>query len=199
MKKRAFRGDDTPAEERAEAKAVKKGAVTPTQYAKKEKAEGEKASEKTLKARGEKLKSGALSEEAYAGMNCGGKVKKMAKGGKVRRMAGGGGTTSSDGVAASRGRGMLFRGRPAMSEGNALGGAAFQGRPAMSEGEALGATLARAQNTNMPMMNRPPMANAPANFTPNTPRAAPMAPAGYKKGGKIDGKAIRGKTKGRIK
>lgn len=87
MKKRAFRGEESPAEERAEARAVKKGKITPTQYAKKEKAEGEKTPTKNLKARGEKIKSGALSEESYAAMGCGGKVKKMAKGGKIDGVA----------------------------------------------------------------------------------------------------------------
>lgn len=184
MKKRAFRGDDTPAEERAEAKAVKKGAVTPAQYAKKEKAEGEKASEKTLKARGEKLKSGALSEEAYAGMNCGGKVKKMDKGGKVKRMAEGG------------------------RAGDVRGGARFVGNspfreasPRVSNAPAVAPPVEPPDRvrTNMPMGNRPPVAAAPTNLVPNSPRVSPMAPAGYKKGGKIDGAAIRGKTKGRIK
>lgn len=184
MKKRAFRGDDTPAEERAEAKAVKKGAVTPAQYAKKEKAEGEKGSEKSLKARGEKLKSGELPEETYAGMNCGGKVKKMAKGGKVKRMADGG------------------------RAGDVRGGARFVGNspfreasPRVANTPAVAPPVEPADRvrTNMPAVNRPPIAAAPVNFVPNSPRSSPMAPAGYKKGGKIDGAAIRGKTKGRIK
>lgn len=181
MKKRAFRGDETPAEERAEAKAVKKGAVTPTQYAKKEKSEGEKSSAKTLKARGEKLKSGELSEAAYAGMNCGGKVKKMAKGGKVKRMADGG----------RAGDGARFVGRSPFRESS----------PRVSNAPAVAPPVEPPDQvrTNMPAVNRPPVAAAPANFVPNSPRVSPMAPAGYKKGGKIDGAAIRGKTKGRIR
>lgn len=185
MKKRAFRGDETPAEERAEAKAVKKGSVTPAQYAKKEKAESEKGSEKSLKARGEKLKSGELSDTAYAAMDRGGKVKKMAGGGKVKRMADGGR------AGAVRG-GARFVGNSPFRESS----------PRVSNAPVSASPVEPADRvrTNMPMVNRPlPGAAAPVNFVPDSPRSSPMAPAGYKKGGKIDGAAIRGKTKGRIK
>lgn len=194
MKKRAFRGDESPVEERAEAKAVKKGAVSPKQYAAKEKAEGEKMPAKALEARGKKLKSGALSEAAYA--------KGMRRGGTVKKMAGGG-----------------------MSEGDALNAAAaraggaprfnmpVRGARGMSEGEALGAALGAARANNMPMVNRPPVAApeampgvaagprfaGPVGATPGGGFSNPIARQGMKKGGKIDGAAVRGKTKGRIK
>ena len=57
--KKLFKGKDTHAEELKEARAIKSGKITPEEYAKGEKMEGE-------------------------GMKCGGKVKKMAKGGYVR-------------------------------------------------------------------------------------------------------------------
>lgn len=205
MKRRAFRGDETPAEEKAEARAVKKGAVTPSQYAKKEKEEGEKTPTKTLKARGEKLKSGALPEESYAAKNCGGKVKKMASGGKVKRMAVGGRAGNAPSMirpSLSREEAMALRpARPAVAADTARPMPGVAAEPgSMPPGARLGAGLARAQaQANMPMVNRPPVGNAPANVVPNAPRANPMAPAGFKKGGKIDGAAVRGKTKGRIK
>ena len=57
--KKLFKGKDTHAEELKEAKAIKSGKITPEEYAKGEKMEGE-------------------------GMCGGGKVKKMASGGYVR-------------------------------------------------------------------------------------------------------------------
>ena len=96
--KKLFRGADTPAEEKAEARAVRSGKITPKQYVAGEKAEGEK--EPGMLARAKALKSGKMSPAAYAKhegaekmkkggcatkkMACGGKTKKMAAGGKVR-------------------------------------------------------------------------------------------------------------------
>ena len=84
--KRLFRGADTPAEEKAEARAVRSGKITPKQYVAGEKSEGEK--EPGMMARAKALKSGKMSPAAYAkheqkekAMKCGGKVKKMAVGG----------------------------------------------------------------------------------------------------------------------
>lgn len=56
--KKLFKGKDTHAEELKEAKAIKSGKITPEEYAKGEKMEGE-------------------------GMKCGGKVKKYARGGGI--------------------------------------------------------------------------------------------------------------------
>lgn len=99
--KKLFRGADTPAEEKAEAKAVRSGKITPKQYVAGEKSEGEK--EPGMMARAKALKSGKMSPAAYAAhektekkpaakkpaakkMACGGatKAKKMASGGSVR-------------------------------------------------------------------------------------------------------------------
>ena len=63
MKTKAFSGKDTKSEERAEAREVKSGKVSPAKYATLEKKEGERGN---LKARGEKLKSGKLSATTYA-------------------------------------------------------------------------------------------------------------------------------------
>ena len=60
--KKLFKGKDTHAEELKEARAIKSGKITPEEYAKGEKMEGE-------------------------GMKCGGKVKKMASGGKVGQLS----------------------------------------------------------------------------------------------------------------
>lgn len=79
-----FKGKETPAEERKEAKAVKAGKLTPAQYAKGEAKEGHG---KGAMAKGKALKSGKLGVEAYAkddqGMKKGGScgMKKYAKGG----------------------------------------------------------------------------------------------------------------------
>ena len=110
--KRLFRGADTPAEEKAEARAVRSGKITPKQYVAGEKSEGEK--EPGMMARAKALKSGKLSPAAYAKheamekpaakkpaakkMACGGKAtaKKMCGGGstKMVKMAKGGGVES---------------------------------------------------------------------------------------------------------
>lgn len=76
-KVKAFGGKDNPKEERAEAREVRSGKVSPAQYAAKEKAEGEKASTKSLQATGKQLASGKLSADQYANRA------KMANGGYV--------------------------------------------------------------------------------------------------------------------
>ena len=97
LMKRLFRGADTPAEEKAEARALRSGKITPKQYVAGEKSEGE--TEPGMMARAKALKSGKMSPAAYAKhegtekmkkggcatkkMACGGKAKKMAKGGGV--------------------------------------------------------------------------------------------------------------------
>lgn len=79
---KAFQGKQTRAEEMAEAKAVRSGRVSPAQYARGEKSEGDKASTATLKARGQALASGRMSPAEYAG-KASGVPKKMADGGLV--------------------------------------------------------------------------------------------------------------------
>lgn len=63
--KSLFKGKDTPAEERKEANAVKAGKISPAQYAKGEKMEGEG---KGASQRGKDIKSGKLTPAAYAKM-----------------------------------------------------------------------------------------------------------------------------------
>ena len=72
-----FGGKESKAEEMSEAKAVKSGKVSPKQYAKAEKSEGEKGNMGSLSKRGSALKSGKMSAEKYA-------TQKYAKGGYVR-------------------------------------------------------------------------------------------------------------------
>ena len=62
-----FAGKQTPAEERKEARMVRSGKVSPAEYARREKAEGDKKSPATLKATGQKLASGKMSAAQYAG------------------------------------------------------------------------------------------------------------------------------------
>lgn len=89
LMKRLFRGADTPAEEKAEARAVRSGKITPKQYVAGEKSEGE--TEPGMMARAKALKSGKMSPAAYAKheatekMACGGKAKKMACGGAAKK------------------------------------------------------------------------------------------------------------------
>ena len=97
--KRMFRGMETPAEEKKEAKALKAGKITPKQYVAGEKSEGHgKGAAKKAAA----IKSGKVSPAAYAkehaakkmaGGGCATKAKKMACGGKAKavKMAKGGG------------------------------------------------------------------------------------------------------------
>ena len=66
MATKPFAGKDNKAEEKAEARQVRAGKVTPAQYAKKEKAEGEMKSSKSLLATGKKLASGKMSAAGYA-------------------------------------------------------------------------------------------------------------------------------------
>ena len=63
-----FKGKDTAKEEMAEARAVKAGKVSPAQYAKGEKMEGDKKPVSALKARAEKMKSGKMTPAQYAGL-----------------------------------------------------------------------------------------------------------------------------------
>lgn len=79
---KAFKGKQTAAEEKAEAKMVRSGKMTPAQYARAEKAEGDTASAKSLEARGKQLASGKLSADRYAAMSP--DMPKMADGGLVR-------------------------------------------------------------------------------------------------------------------
>jgi hypothetical protein len=60
--KSLFKGKDNPAEEKKEAKAVRSGKITPAQYMKGERMEGDKPSKKTAMA----LKSGKMSPAKYA-------------------------------------------------------------------------------------------------------------------------------------
>lgn len=78
---KAFKGKQTPAEERAEAKMVRSGKMTPAQYARAEKAEGDTKSTAALKARGQQLASGKMSPDQYAAQA----MPKMADGGLVRQ------------------------------------------------------------------------------------------------------------------
>lgn len=84
---KAFKGKQTAAEERAEAKMVRSGKMTPAQYARAEKAEGDTKSTKTLEARGRQLASGKMSADKYASMATD-MPKNMADGGLVRQGTG---------------------------------------------------------------------------------------------------------------
>ena len=83
---KAFKGKQTAAEEKAEAKMVRSGKMTPAQYARAEKAEGDTQSTKSLEARGKQLASGKLSADKYAAMAP--DMPKMADGGLVRQGTG---------------------------------------------------------------------------------------------------------------
>jgi hypothetical protein len=61
--KSLFKGKDTKSEELKEAKAVKSGKISPSDYARGEKMEGEG---KGAKARGQAIKSGKMSPAQYA-------------------------------------------------------------------------------------------------------------------------------------
>lgn len=92
--KKMFRGMETPAEEKKEAKALKSGKITPKQYVAGEKAEGHgKGAAKKATA----IKSGKMTPAAYAKEHAAKKpaakkpaAKKMACGGKAKKMACGG-------------------------------------------------------------------------------------------------------------
>lgn len=66
--KSLFKGKETPAEEKKEARAVKSGKISPAQYAKGEKMEGEKDKKSTMVKRAQAMKSGKLSPAGYAAM-----------------------------------------------------------------------------------------------------------------------------------
>lgn len=61
-----FKGRDDMAEEMKEAKAVRAGKITPKQYAKGEKSEGDKKPAKKLEATGKKLATGKMTAKQYA-------------------------------------------------------------------------------------------------------------------------------------
>ena len=71
--KSLFKGKETKSEETKEANAVKSGKITPKQYAKGEKMEGEKDKKSTLVKRGDEIKSGKLPVAKYAKMESKGK------------------------------------------------------------------------------------------------------------------------------
>lgn len=64
--KSLFKGKDDAAEEKKEARAVKAGKVSPAQYARGEKMEGEQDKKSTLIKRAKDMKSGKLTPAAYA-------------------------------------------------------------------------------------------------------------------------------------
>ena len=64
--KNMFRGKDTQKEEEREAKALKSGRLTPKQYAKGEKLEGEKEPAKKLERTATAIKKGELTPKQYA-------------------------------------------------------------------------------------------------------------------------------------
>lgn len=79
MATKPFTGKDTKGEELAEARSVRSGRTTPSQYVRKEKSEEKKEGEKTpvskLQSTGKALASGRMSPEQYAkGMKKGGRV-----------------------------------------------------------------------------------------------------------------------------
>lgn len=83
---KAFAGKQTAAEERAEARMVRSGKMTPAQYAAAEKREGDSKPKSELMARGKQLAGGKMSADSYASNA----MPKMANGGMVRGYADGG-------------------------------------------------------------------------------------------------------------
>ena len=61
-----FKGKDDKKEEIREAKAIKSGKLSPKQYARGEKMEGEKASTKSMVKKAQDIKAGKLSPSKYA-------------------------------------------------------------------------------------------------------------------------------------
>jgi hypothetical protein len=61
-----FQGKDSPKEEMKEAKAIKAGKVSPKQYVRGEKMEGDKKSTKTLEKTAKDIKAGKMSPTKYA-------------------------------------------------------------------------------------------------------------------------------------
>lgn len=84
-----FKGKETPAEEMAEAKALKSGKISKSQYVKGEQSEGHG---KEAKAKADAIKSGKMSPKQYADMHKGGEMKKMADGGMAGCASGMSGT-----------------------------------------------------------------------------------------------------------
>lgn len=64
--KKLFTGKDTVKEEKKEAQAVKSGKISPAQYAKGEKMEGEKTPKRALESKAKAIKSGKVSPTAYS-------------------------------------------------------------------------------------------------------------------------------------
>lgn len=75
-----FKGKETPAEEKAEARALKAGKISPKQYVAGEAKEGHGAG---AASKAKAIKSGKLTPAAYAQEHSKGPVKKMARGGGV--------------------------------------------------------------------------------------------------------------------
>ena len=93
MVNKLFKGKETPAEEKKEAKALKAGKISPKQYVAGEKKEGHGAGAAKKAAA---IKSGKLSPKAYASEHA------MKKGGSCKGYAAGGltaGHKSADGIA----------------------------------------------------------------------------------------------------
>ncbi len=67
MKATPFKGKQTKAEEMAEARKVRSGKMSPAEYARAEKKEGDKKSMSTLTAKGKALASGKMSAKEYGG------------------------------------------------------------------------------------------------------------------------------------
>jgi len=63
-----FKGNETYAEELAEARSVKSGKTSPAEFVKGEKSEGHKGEEKNLSKQAKDIKSGKVSPESYAKM-----------------------------------------------------------------------------------------------------------------------------------
>lgn len=61
-----FKGKDNPAEEKKEARAVKAGKISPKDYVRGERMEGEKSSKAALMKRAKDMKSGKLTPGQYA-------------------------------------------------------------------------------------------------------------------------------------
>lgn len=61
-----FKGKDDAKEEKKEARAVKSGKISPAQYARGEKMEGEKDSKAALMKRAKDMKSGKMTPAQYA-------------------------------------------------------------------------------------------------------------------------------------
>lgn len=89
-----FKGKETPAEEMKEARALKSGKISPSQFVKGEKSEGHKE-ENSMKIAKE-IKSGKMSPGKYAKMES---KEYMKKGGCVKKMASGGYVRAADGIA----------------------------------------------------------------------------------------------------